>query len=206
MKILPLQFEDIYTGENGQTQSNKDPLQDPNQASFNLHEMFDVYDSVGDEVPDIEGCDLFCPESLSDELDHNVPFSSISSISSQDPDEVFGGVIYPLLSVTRASTAVFNDSEDDLNRRISDEELSQSESDTEDVQMENQVEVGRADLNTALWNQPNVVDVLNHNVAQNRDRLVPDVNELIYDSDEERILNSTCSDLDHVVPNFYMEE
>lgn len=204
MKILPLQFGDANIRDD-QTQRIKDICQDSGNVEFNLHEMFDVFNEDGDQVPDIEGCDLFCPESLSDEADYSVPFSSISSISSQDPEEILGGLVYPQVDIV--SPPVFNENED-LNRRISDGELSQSESDAEDIPMEEHAELRRGSegQSVARRNPAYFDGMFPRNSAQNRDRRVPDLNGSLYDSDEERILYSPCSDSDHVVPEFYMEE
>lgn len=206
MKILPLQFGDANIRDDDYTQRTKDLCQDSSHVDFNLHEMFDVFNDDGDQVPDIVGCDLFCPESLSDEADYSVPFSSISSNSSQDPEEILGGIVYPLVDIV--SPPVLNENEEDLNRRISDEELSQSESDVEDVQMEEHAEFRRASegQSVARRNPAYFDGMFTQNSAQNRDRRVPDLNGSMYDSDEERILYSPCSDSDHVVPDFYMEE
>lgn len=206
MKILPLQFCDANIRDDDQTQRIKDICQDSSNVEFNLHEMFDVFNDDGDQVPDIEGCDLFCPESLSDEADYTVPFSTISSISSQDPEEILGGIVYPLIDIVLPP--VLNENEEDLNRRISDEELSQSESDAEDIQMEEHAEIRRgSEGQSVVRRNPAYFDGrYTQNSAQNRDRRVPDLNGSMYDSDEERILYSPCSDSDHVVPEFYMEE
>ncbi|XP_048732730.1 uncharacterized protein LOC125649328 [Ostrea edulis] len=200
MKILPLNFDDTHVIEDGPSQSNKGFALESGETQFNLHEMFDVNDDVGDLVPDVEGCDLFCSESLSDEVDHNVPFSSITL---QGSDNIPGGMVYPPIEIV-PSEEVFNDANDHLNQRISDDELSQSDSETGDMQMEEQIENQSANINVVRWN-PIDDDVYTRNRIQNRDRRVPDLNGSFYDSDEERILSS-CSDSDHVVPNFHMEE
>ncbi|XP_061174506.1 uncharacterized protein LOC133183582 [Saccostrea echinata] len=197
MKILPFQFEGTYARDGAS--ENKEILQETSEETeFNLHEMFDVYDYAGDEVPDVTDCDLFCPESLSDEVEHNVPFSLVSS---QESDNISEGIFYP--PVENNPPMIFNDMGEDLNRRISMEDLSQSENETEDNIMEEQV--GIQSVNVLRRTPSENAEVFIGSVIQNRDRRVPDLNGSFYDSDEERILSS-CSTSDQVVPNFYMEE
>ncbi|XP_062579745.1 uncharacterized protein LOC134241738 [Saccostrea cucullata] len=197
MKILPFQFEDTYARD-GPSQ-NKEILQETQEeAEFNLHEMFDVYDDTGDEVPDVTGCDLFCPESLSDEVEHNVPFSLISS---QESDDISGGMVYP--QIENSPSTIFNDFGEDLNRRLPMEDLSPYENETEDTIMEEQVGIQSVNILRGIPSYN--AEVFTGSIIQNRDRHVPDLNGSFYDSDEERILSS-CSTSDQVVPNFYMEE
>jgi hypothetical protein len=199
MEVLPLKFDEAHVIEDGPSQSNKGFAND-SDTHINLHEMFDINDDVGDQVPDVEGCDLFCSESLSDEVEHNVPFSSITS---QESDSISGGMVYPPIEIAQSREEIFNDANDFLNQRIlSEDELSQSDSEAGDMHVEEQ---NQNASNNVRWNPMDNDEVHMRSRIQNRDRRVPDLNGSFYDSDEERMLSS-CSDSDHVVPNFYMEE